>query len=307
MTRARSRARKRTVGGIKRRPVAFVPTRPRRCLHHLARVAIEPTTLSDLLDVVQVHADSSRSPSAASLCAYMAAISRWRRHRLSVDAAIAVLVSTPPPPTAPPTLPRSARGLRCRLAQRQHRPSESPHEHDPDHLRRPRPRRRADRARHARATRSGHVIRRRHGRIRLPRRLSRPRSQRCDRLWLFIPAVGSSSDSTSPPPRAANNSRSHSCSDSASCSRSRSPRGSSPTTPRHDVFGALVFGLTLSAFLAPPFSGLDTLPSLGVVEIGLGVLPRPAAPLSAPARAIGVAAILALGTRPRRPSTCSDP
>ena len=31
------------------------------------------------------------------------------------------------------------------------------------------------------------------------------------------------------------------------------------------MIGALVFGLTLSAFLAPPFSGLDTLPSLGVV------------------------------------------
>ena len=40
------------------------------------------------------------------------------------------------------------------------------------------------------------------------------------------------------------------------------------------VFGALVFGLALSAFLAPPFSGLDILPSLGVVVIGLGVLLR---------------------------------
>ena len=37
-----------------------------------------------------------------------------------------------------------------------------------------------------------------------------------------------------------------------------------------------VLGLTLSAFLAPPFSGLDTLPSLGVVVIGLGVLLRDA-------------------------------
>jgi hypothetical protein len=37
-------------------------------------------------------------------------------------------------------------------------------------------------------------------------------------------------------------------------------------------FGALVFGLTLTAFLSPPFSGLDTLPSLGVVILSLGVL-----------------------------------
>ena len=36
--------------------------------------------------------------------------------------------------------------------------------------------------------------------------------------------------------------------------------------PRHERARSesLVFGLTLSAFLAPPFSGLDTLPSLGV-------------------------------------------
>ena len=38
------------------------------------------------------------------------------------------------------------------------------------------------------------------------------------------------------------------------------------------AFGAAVFGLALTAFLAPPFSGLDTLPSLGVVIGGLGVL-----------------------------------
>ncbi len=37
-------------------------------------------------------------------------------------------------------------------------------------------------------------------------------------------------------------------------------------------FGALVFVLTLTAFLAPPFTGLDTLPSLGVVLLSLGVL-----------------------------------
>ncbi len=38
------------------------------------------------------------------------------------------------------------------------------------------------------------------------------------------------------------------------------------------VFGLLVIGLTVAAFVAPPFSGLDTLPSLGVVLISLGVL-----------------------------------
>ena len=37
-------------------------------------------------------------------------------------------------------------------------------------------------------------------------------------------------------------------------------------------FGTLVFVLTLTAFLAPPFTGLDTLPSLGVVLLSLGVL-----------------------------------
>jgi hypothetical protein len=38
------------------------------------------------------------------------------------------------------------------------------------------------------------------------------------------------------------------------------------------VFGAVVFALSLSAFVAPPFSGLDTLPALGVVLVALGVL-----------------------------------
>jgi hypothetical protein len=38
------------------------------------------------------------------------------------------------------------------------------------------------------------------------------------------------------------------------------------------AFGAAVFALALTAFLAPPFSGLDTLPSLGVVVLSLGVL-----------------------------------
>jgi hypothetical protein len=38
------------------------------------------------------------------------------------------------------------------------------------------------------------------------------------------------------------------------------------------VFGLLVIGGTAGAFFAPPFTGLDTLPSLGVVLLSLGVL-----------------------------------
>jgi hypothetical protein len=38
------------------------------------------------------------------------------------------------------------------------------------------------------------------------------------------------------------------------------------------VFGVLVIGGSLGALLAPPFSGLDTLPALGVVLLSLGVL-----------------------------------
>ncbi|MDQ3945773.1 MAG: exopolysaccharide biosynthesis protein [Actinomycetota bacterium] len=38
------------------------------------------------------------------------------------------------------------------------------------------------------------------------------------------------------------------------------------------VFGALVLVLSATAFLAPPFSGLDTLPALGVVALSLGVV-----------------------------------
>jgi hypothetical protein len=38
------------------------------------------------------------------------------------------------------------------------------------------------------------------------------------------------------------------------------------------VFGALVILFTVAAFLAPPFTGLDTLPGLAVVLLSLGVL-----------------------------------
>ena len=42
--------------------------------------------------------------------------------------------------------------------------------------------------------------------------------------------------------------------------------------PSNVVFGLLVLAGTLGAFLAPPFTGLDTLPSLGVVVLSLGVI-----------------------------------
>jgi hypothetical protein len=38
------------------------------------------------------------------------------------------------------------------------------------------------------------------------------------------------------------------------------------------VYGAVTLVLVVAAFLAPPFTGLDTLPALGVVLISLGVL-----------------------------------
>jgi hypothetical protein len=38
------------------------------------------------------------------------------------------------------------------------------------------------------------------------------------------------------------------------------------------VFGLITLALVVTAFVAPPFTGLDTLPALGVVLIGLGVL-----------------------------------
>jgi hypothetical protein len=38
------------------------------------------------------------------------------------------------------------------------------------------------------------------------------------------------------------------------------------------VYGAVTLMLVVTAFLAPPFTGLDTIPSLGVLLISLGVL-----------------------------------
>jgi hypothetical protein len=57
------------------------------------------------------------------------------------------------------------------------------------------------------------------------------------------------------------------------------------------AFGAVVFGLALTAFLAPPFSGLDTIPSIGVVVVSLGVLLRDFV-ISAIGTAIGAVGVL---------------
>ena len=43
------------------------------------------------------------------------------------------------------------------------------------------------------------------------------------------------------------------------------------------AFGLLVLGGTAGAFLAPPFTGLDTLPAMGVVLLSLGMLLEDAA------------------------------
>jgi hypothetical protein len=63
------------------------------------------------------------------------------------------------------------------------------------------------------------------------------------------------------------------------------------------VFGVLVLAGSLAAFLAPPFSGLDTLPSLGVVLLSLGVLLEDAAlvVLAIMVGAAGVFAEIVLG------------
>jgi hypothetical protein len=64
------------------------------------------------------------------------------------------------------------------------------------------------------------------------------------------------------------------------------------------VFGVAVLGLTVTAFLAPPFSGLDTLPSIGVVVLALGVLLEDFALAGAGLTigALGVVAVIWLGT-----------
>lgn len=59
------------------------------------------------------------------------------------------------------------------------------------------------------------------------------------------------------------------------------------------AFGLAVFTMTLTAFLAPPFSGLDTLPSIGVVVLALGVLLTDAA-LAAAGLVVGTLGIVAV-------------
>jgi hypothetical protein len=59
----------------------------------------------------------------------------------------------------------------------------------------------------------------------------------------------------------------------------------------NSVFGLLVLGGSLGAFLAPPFSGLDTLPALGVVLLSLAVLLEDVL-VVAVAIAVGVAGVV---------------
>lgn len=63
------------------------------------------------------------------------------------------------------------------------------------------------------------------------------------------------------------------------------------------LFGLLVLGFSLVAFLAPPFSGLDTLPALGVVVLSLGVLFGDAviAAVGIVIGAVGVGLVIGLG------------
>jgi hypothetical protein len=64
------------------------------------------------------------------------------------------------------------------------------------------------------------------------------------------------------------------------------------------VFGVLVLGGSLAAFLAPPFTGLDTLPALGVVLLSLGVILEDVA-VAVIGVAVGVAGVvleIALGS-----------
>jgi hypothetical protein len=63
------------------------------------------------------------------------------------------------------------------------------------------------------------------------------------------------------------------------------------------VFGVVVIAFTAGAFFAPPFSGLDTLPALGVVLVSLGVLAEDflVAAVGLAAGVVGVVAEIALG------------
>jgi hypothetical protein len=64
------------------------------------------------------------------------------------------------------------------------------------------------------------------------------------------------------------------------------------------AFGLAVLALALTAFLAPPFSGLDTVPSIGVVVLALGYLLSDVALASAGLAigALGVLSVIFLGS-----------
>jgi len=63
------------------------------------------------------------------------------------------------------------------------------------------------------------------------------------------------------------------------------------------VFGLVSLAFTIVAFFAPPFSGLDTLPSIGVVVLALGLLLRDVVVAAAGIviGALGVLAVVGLG------------
>jgi hypothetical protein len=63
------------------------------------------------------------------------------------------------------------------------------------------------------------------------------------------------------------------------------------------VYGLLVLVLSITAFVAPPFTGLDTLPSLGVVVLSVGMLLDDAllALAGLVIGLVGVALVIALG------------
>jgi len=57
------------------------------------------------------------------------------------------------------------------------------------------------------------------------------------------------------------------------------------------LFGVVILGLAVTAFVAPPFSGLDTLPALGVVVIALSLILEDAL-VTLIGLAIGVAGVI---------------
>jgi len=64
------------------------------------------------------------------------------------------------------------------------------------------------------------------------------------------------------------------------------------------LFGALVLAFSVTAFVAPPFSGLDTLPALGVVVLSLGILLEDAvlAGVGVVIGALGMVLVIGLGS-----------